>query len=186
MIVALDGVNPAWGWIAPRSCTAAHWLPAQPWPDGSPLNELHHMCAAGAERELHLEFEATKGQSPVINRQGITVGRAPGCDLRLDARSASDRHARLHQCGEWRWGGYLALACHVGAGEACWCSGKAFFTQCLGHQHAGTPANPGPAPNTICGQGHLSHARPGTLRNFASEPRAAALSASIPCCCRQG
>lgn len=62
----------------------------------------HRPCsiAAGAERELHLEFEATKGQSPVISRGGITVGRAPGCDLRVDAPSASDRHARLHQCGE--------------------------------------------------------------------------------------
>ncbi|KAI7846026.1 hypothetical protein COHA_000563 [Chlorella ohadii] len=53
---------------------------------------------AGANRELHLEFEATKGQSPVISRQGMTVGRAAACDLRLDAPSASDRHARLHQC----------------------------------------------------------------------------------------
>lgn len=83
----------------------------------APLNTLPHNCfaasfqfAAGANRELHLEFEATKGQSPVISRQGMTVGRAAACDLRLDAPSASDRHARLHQCGE--------LA--VGGGECMW------------------------------------------------------------------
>lgn len=65
-----------------------------------PPSTALYCIAAGAERELHLEFEATKGQSPVISRGGITVGRAPGCDLRVDAPSASDRHARLHQCGE--------------------------------------------------------------------------------------
>jgi zeaxanthin epoxidase len=49
------------------------------------------------EQALHLEFEAAKRQSPVITRQGVTVGRAADCDMVVDAPS-SQRHARLHQC----------------------------------------------------------------------------------------
>lgn len=147
------------------SCTAAHLPPAPPSPDSCPHHSLHYVCAAGAEHELHLEFEATKGQSPVINREGITVGRAPGCDLRLDAPSASDRHARLHQCGEWRRGCNLNLVpCSCCSG--CWCSTEWLSsTRCSCCQLASSPTNT-PAPNPACGQGRLSRARPGTLHDF--------------------
>lgn len=59
----------------------------------------------GADRELHLEFEEAVGQSPPISKAGLTAGRAPGCDLVLDSPTCSDRHARLHQCGEHGWAG---------------------------------------------------------------------------------
>lgn len=73
----------------------------------------------GSDRALHLEFESAKHQSPVISREGLTVGRAASCDMVLDAPSSSDQHACLHQC---EVGDYHVT--DLGSQEGTWVNGK--------------------------------------------------------------
>lgn len=75
--------------------------------------------AADAEAELHEEFAEVKKRSPPIGRRGLTVGCTAGCDMVVPASSASDRHARLHQCDR---GDYWVT--DLGSAGGTWVNGR--------------------------------------------------------------